>query len=258
MPQDSRGDAPLAGPAPATPAEPLPRPGTTLTWAVVRSYYPSQRPGNYIRPLPEHGVVYVKNPKAACSTLVLWLDRIHTGDLDRRFDNVHKENRLPRIEDVGRRRAVRMLRGGGYSFSFVRHPVSRFESAYRDKIVRAGWAPKVQPFLGIPADRSQGLSFEQFLEGVERQDPLTQMDPHWRPQHINLLHPVVTFSRVGRLESFDTDLAAIREEAGLPAVPYQSRNLSKSRDAGSVYDGRPDLVRRVEELYAVDMELYGY
>jgi hypothetical protein len=25
-----------------------------------------------------------------------------------------------------------------------------------------------------------------------------------------------------------------------------------------VYDGRPDLVRRVERLYATDFELYGY
>jgi len=34
-----------------------------------------------------------------------------------------------------------------------------------------------------------------------------------------------------------------------------SRN-SKSTD--SAYDGRPDLVRRVEQLYAKDFELYGY
>jgi hypothetical protein len=34
--------------------------------------------------------------------------------------------------------------------------------------------------------------------------------------------------------------------------------VSPRKGADSVYDGRPDLLRRVEQLYAKDMELYGY
>ena len=64
---------------------------------------------------------------------------------------------------------------------------------------------------------------------------------------------------MGRVESFDADLERIREEAGLPHVPLEVKNTSRSsKSSDSVFDGRPDLVRRVEQLYAKDFELYGY
>jgi hypothetical protein len=84
------------------------------------------------------------------------------------------------------------------------------------------------------------------------------MDAHWRPQHRNLFHPLVTFDRIGRLESFEADFARIQEEAGLPEVPLEQVNANPRSDRRSVYDGRPDLRSRVEQLYAKDMELYGY
>ena len=152
-----------------------------------------------------------------------------------------------------------MLSGKAYRFSFVRNPLRRFESSYWDKIVlSANWRPKVQKTLGLPLDKSASLTFEQFLSAVEQQDPMGEMDPHWRPQNVNLMHPLVTYDRIGRLESFAADLEAIRDEAGLPDVPYEHRNPSKHRSVDSVYDNRPDLVRRVEKVYADDFELYGY
>jgi Sulfotransferase family len=234
-------------------------PTAEVTWEQLLAYFPHRRITNYLRPVPEHGVVYVKNPKAGCSTIMLWLDRIHTGELDHEFTNIHKQHRLPTIAQVGRRKVARMLSGKAYRFSFVRNPMRRFESSYWDKIVYSeNWRPKVQATLGLPLDKSASLSFEQFLSAVEQQDPVGEMDPHWRPQNINLLHPLVTFDRVGRLESFDADLETIREEAGLPVVPYRQMNPSKRHVTESVYDNRPDLVRRVEKLYADDFELYGY
>ncbi len=102
------------------------------------------------------------------------------------------------------------------------------------------------------------ITFEAFLDLIEQQDPLTEMDPHWRPQHVNLLHPLVHFDRIGKLETFAADLELIRQEAGLPPAPLETRNVSRRPREGSVYDGRPDLVRRVQQLYALDFELYGY
>jgi hypothetical protein len=234
-------------------------PATEVTWREMLTYFPHRRLTNYLRPLPEHDVIYVKNPKAACSTILLWLDRIHTGELDHVFTNMHKQHRLPTVAEVGRRRVAQMLSGKAYRFTFVRNPLRRFESSYWDKIVYAGnWRPKVQATLGLPLDKSASLTFEQFLTAVEQQDPIGEMDPHWRPQNVNLMHPLVTFDRIGRLESFDADLNTIREEAGLPNVPYERRNTSKRPAVDSVYDNRPDLVRRVEKIYADDFELYGY
>ena len=151
-----------------------------------------------------------------------------------------------------------MLSGGAYRFSFVRHPLRRFESVYWDKMVtkREHWRPRNPAAFGI--EPGSVVAFEQFLAAVEAQDPVTEMDPHWRPQHINLMHPLVQCDRVGKVETFDQDLERIREEAQLPLVPFDARNPSPRSDRTSVYDGRPDLVRRVERLDAEDYELYGY
>ena len=50
------------------------------------------------------------------------------------------------------------------------------------------------------------------------------MDPHWRPQHVNLMHPLIEYDRVGKLENFDWDLAKICKEAGIREVPVEKRN----------------------------------
>lgn len=83
------------------------------------------------------------------------------------------------------------------------------------------------------------------------------MDLHWRPQHLNLMHPLFTFDLLGRLESFDRDHEEIRRRLGLRSTPARSRNVYRA-GGPSVYRNRPDLVERVRVLYARDIELYGY
>lgn len=225
----------------------------------LKRYFPGKRRLNYhLFPLPDLGLFYVKNPKAGCSTIVLWLDRLHTGDHAFLPDNIHTDHRLPRPRDVGWDTMAAMLGGDAFRFSFVRDPLRRFESAYRDKVTVAGrWRDEVRETLGRSGEPDGEVTFEEFLTAVEQQDPVTQMDPHWRPQHVNLMHPVLQYDHIGHLETIDADLARIRELLGLPDVPLAARNVNP-RSGGSVYDGRPDLVRRVQALYATDFELYGY
>lgn len=231
-----------------------PEESPVISWAAVRRYFPGMKIQRYLLPEPEHGLIYVKNPKAGCSTILQWLDRLHTGEHDARLKNVHEHHRLPTIAEVGRRSVMRMLSGSAYRFSFVRNPLRRFESVYWDKMVHdVGWRRRA-----LKLDPEADVSFEQFLSIVEQQDPLGEMDQHWRPQHINLMHPLVTYDHIGRLENFAADMEHIREAARLPHVPIESRNRSTRVGGDSVYAGRPDLVRRVERLYATDFELYGY
>jgi hypothetical protein len=242
----------VARPTPAAPAG-------AVTWRAMRRYFPGRSMGRYLCALPEHDVIYVKNPKAGCSTILVWLDRLHTGDYDHEFGDVHQENRLPAVREVGRATITRMLSGDAYRFSFVRHPVRRFESVYWDKMVyNLKWRKNVPAALGLDLSPDTVVPFEQFLSIVEQQDPVSEMDPHWRPQHVNLMHPLITYGHVGRLEDFAAELEHIREAARLPHVPLEVRNTTRHERSESVYDGRPDLVRRVERLYATDFELYGY
>ena len=83
------------------------------------------------------------------------------------------------------------------------------------------------------------------------------MDPHWRPQHLNLMHGLVEYDLVGRLENFAGDLARVRELAGLPDVPIEVRNVV-AKPSDRLVDGHPGLLRKVRTIYARDFELYGY
>jgi Sulfotransferase family len=227
----------------------------------MKAYYPNLPLAYHVHALPEHGLVYIKNPKAGCSTVLVWLSRLHSGQDDYSPKNVHAEHLLPRPADLGWPCISQMLGGEAYRFTFVRDPLRRLESAYRDKIVRARssqWRDKIRGSLGLPPGTDGPLSFEQFLAGLEQQDPVTEMDPHWRPQHVNLMHPLIEYDRIGKLETFDADLAKIREEAGIREVPVEKRNVRRTADLDSLYEGRPDLGRRVREICATDFELYGY
>src|SRR3954451_11797394 len=110
-------------------------PAGAVSWQAMQRYFPGRKMGRYLRPVPEHGIIYVKNPKAACSTVLVWLDRLHTGEYDVEFSDVHQQHRLPTVREVGRSAVARMLSGQAYRFSFVRNPLHRFESVYWDKMV---------------------------------------------------------------------------------------------------------------------------
>jgi Sulfotransferase family len=240
-----------------------PQSAPRVTRAALKRYWPKGRVDNRLQPLPEHGCIYVKNAKAGSSTTLLWLHRIHTGDhaFTPRDNSIHAEHRLPGPQDVGWDVVLRMLGGAAFRFSFVRDPIRRVESAYLDKIK---WAPphrlwrrtQLQQVLGLPEDPDRAPTFEEFVAAIELQDPL-EMDVHWRPQHLNLMDGLVEYDLIGRVENFSTDLARVREATGMPDVPVEAQNVSVRR-TGSLFDGQPDLLHRVREVYARDLELYGY
>jgi len=231
----------------------------TLRLSDLEPFY-KDRPalGRHVIAVPTLGCVYVKNAKAGCSTMMLWLHRAYTGDHAFMTKQIHREHGLPRPRETGWRTIVRMLDGDAFRFTFVRDPLARARSTWYAKFVlqRTVWGPRLQPLLGLPVDPDTPLTFEQFVTALELQEPMA-MDEHWRPQHLNLMHPVVEYDYVGRLERFDDDFAVVRERAGLPDVPV---TIPNSRGSGrpDPYDGRPDLVRRVQAVYAKDLELYGY
>ena len=232
--------------------------GASVTLDELKRYFPGNRVGGRLMPLPDYRCIYVKNAKAGTSSILLWLHRIHTGDHDFTVRNIHINHGLPRPEELGWDVVARMLSGEAFRFTFVRHPTPRVESAYLDKVVRHPrnhWRAEIRRALGLSKDHDRKLTFDQFVDALETQEPI-EMDPHWRPQYLNLMHPLIEYDLVGRLESFDADLARIRKATNLPDVPFQVRNRTK-RD-GSLFEGRPDLRRRVEQVYARDFELYGY
>jgi hypothetical protein len=71
------------------------------------------------------------------------------------------------------------------------------------------------------------------------------------------MHGLVEYDLLGRLETFAADVARVREATGMPDVPLELQHVSK-RPAAGLLDGRPELLRKVTDIYARDFELYGY
>ena len=65
-----------------------------VTLGALRRYFPGGGCARRVQPLPGHGCVYVKNAKAASSTILLWLHRIHAGDHGFDPGNVHRDHQL--------------------------------------------------------------------------------------------------------------------------------------------------------------------
>jgi sulfotransferase famil protein len=149
-----------------------------VTQEAIGEFFPHVSYAHRFLVLPEHRCVYVKNAKAGVSTIGLWMARIHRNEPEFVPDqDTNRSRGVPTASQTGWPRTLRMLEGEGFRFSFVRHPLRRFESAYRDKIAGVAddqWRSEIANTLGLRAD--QPVTLEHFVAAVEGQDPL-RMDP---------------------------------------------------------------------------------
>jgi hypothetical protein len=152
--------------------------------------------------------------------------------------------------------------GEYWSFGFVRNPWSRMVSWYsmmsgivakadsgKERAVRRfeerpdRWEP-VRPFVS---------DFDTFvLKGTE------QVGRFARPQRRWLLRPDGTeIDFVGRVENFAHDLQVVRDKLGLaPMRRPPRRNRSTHGHYSEYYT--PETRQRVADLFAEDIEAYGY
>ena len=203
--------------------------------------------------LPSRKAIYVNNAKVACSTIKLALQRAELGDPEYQpAPSVHSHETSPLLTwpvlEIG---MVPDILREHFTFSFVRCPYGRLQSAFANKIVpaqrkgkfrvHAGFAPKEEP------------SFDDFVESVTAQEP-TRQNPHWRPQWINLSADAITFDFIGRLEEFSADWQRVADRLDLPRMPQRA---GKSSDR-SVAPYSRAAAERVRAFYARDFEVFGY
>lgn len=133
-------------------------------------------------------------------------------------------------------------------FAFVRHPYTRFLSAWQDKVV-------VNNYFAFDDDERRRMQEPAaFLEWTARHDlsDLAEAD-----QHIALQTRLVDLNQVdhlGRLESFTRDFAQVCEVIGLPA-PQDTRI---NRSGGGEQPVDDALARAVHDVYRRDFQVLGY
>jgi len=208
--------------------------------------------------------VYLANQKAACSTLKLAMSRWELRQPEYTPTKIHKDKALLDPIQFGWDRTVQWLSSKDvFIFTFVRDPRTRILSAYFDKIAPRGsrsnqpFRTEVQKLLGLDIEQSTSISFDQFLDAIEREDDPRMLNPHWRPQHLNTLHKLVRTDFVGAIEKFDEDLDELKRLANLPDIPIEVRN-QRQKIAEDLLSGRADRRRRIESIYAGDFEAFGY
>lgn len=141
--------------------------------------------------------------------------------------------------------APRPLTRGYRRAGFVRHPTERFLSAWQSTVL------KVNHFGFAPETHEEMRDLATFVEWFAELD-LTDCDAHLRLQ--SALLPEEPLDVLGRMESFDTDLARLLTLIGATGPASVRRNASPRRPPAL----RPNELQLINDRYQADFDRFGY
>ena len=204
----------------------------------------------------QHRLAYLQMPKVACTSLRAAICLMNHPHLARSevFDGETIHQRREWNDMVAPNdRALR----GCFRFTFVRHPLERFASFYRNKIASVAPEATAERFLRIGL--RGGMSMEEAVDRVMAVPP-AKLDPHIAPQSLLVFDgdiPRVDF--IGRLEKFGDDLAVVESKCG---IRFDLGRLNATRaDAKPSTPGAglsEGIRARLNALYRDDYAHFGY
>lgn len=213
----------------------------------------------------QYNYIYVETPKCACTAIKLALQRLelHDPNFNREnFEDIHSREGSPllNIRQVGSFRSL-VASPGMFKFCFVRHPVTRLLSCYLDKIQRnRPQKASILRQLGLPEDRlDTPLTFAQFVGAVVEQ-PIAQMDLHWRVQYYQTMQAGIKFDFIGRFEKFSDGMRVLEQRISpqiAACLPAAARNSTAAEAQVERYL-TADLKSAIYRKYQPDFEHFGY
>ena len=153
-----------------------------------------------------------------------------------------------------------------FKFLFVREPLKRLLSAYKDKFIgRDAKLSRLDRQYIINKYRPQDLnkngnfvSFAEFIKYFSEDIPRNQ---HWR-QYEKLCHPcLVNYTFIGHLETMAEDAPLLLKTAGIDdRVTFPPIHASTNTDEVLEYYSQvpTEYTKRLGELYRSDFEMFGY
>lgn len=199
----------------------------------------SPRPGLLPRQFRRDAAIFIHVPKCAGSALLdAWLG----------FQTGH-------VTAVQYREADPAFYDSAYVFTFARHPLARFVSAYDH--IRTGDLWDFLPDMKRLVD-CHGGTVAEVAARIDTGSDLLSL-PWFAPQHTFLeIRGRLAVNRVFKTESFDGDLAVIRAETSIrfrEIAPVNRRG--DSAEPAAVRLGEAG-VANLRRLYARDFTLFGY
>ncbi|QPZ89698.1 sulfotransferase family protein [Thioclava electrotropha] len=210
-------------------------------------------------------VVFTKNSKAACTSISHAIFKLTTGLQYQGL--IHQEAEvLTQGREHWDTNIARLASPSFKSFTFVRHPVDRIESAFRDFVTERRnpshfyHIEKLRRF-GCVEGRSERDNFAAFLEYVQACHETCRLrtDRHWRRQVDNIGWGHFQYDYIGKVETLAEDLKAILIMAGVDqGAAERVSALRKNSSRTSKRIATPSQISTIRSLYAEDFEAFGY
>ena len=157
-----------------------------------------------------------------------------------------------------------------YKAIFVRNPLSRFVSAYRDKIQNTETiayrdkAKKIVKLYRANATEEEiesgNATFAEFTRYVveHRED----RDPHWHPAVNRLKSCLIPYDFIGKMETIETDSQYLLKKLQIEDLVSFPTADSQSGDVGMLSGYyrmlTAEMFKKLVHLYEADFKVFGY
>lgn len=216
-----------------------------------------------------HKIIYCYVPKAACAN---WKKVIQV--MQGRYPSFKSINKtdhfaLDFMYKYSKQEIMYRLRHY-FKFTFVRHPLSRLVSAFRNKLHEN--IVEYHRKYGIPIIKRYRKNYDQDTKGddVKFEEfvhylidlPTKRMNEHWRP-YAELCQPChVTYNFIGLYESLEDDANAVLEHVGAKLRWPQRQHFYKPTTTEEIVklykEVPPDLIQKLVAKYKKDLDMFGY
>lgn len=163
-------------------------------------------------------------------------------------------------------------------FLFVRHPVERLVSAYRNKLViNSTSAADFKRRYGIKilkkfrkgdavqniSKTGHGVTFAEFVSYLieKRHESPQSMNEHWAP-YVELCHPCfIKYNIIGKYETLEEDAEYVLRKIGAPpSLHFPPLVTSKTTALVEAHMNTltPELRKKLYNAYQLDFKLFGY
>jgi hypothetical protein len=207
--------------------------------------------------LEKEKIAYIRIRKVASSSINLCLMQ-HIAKNNNMPDPTNDRPLRKSIEagyssHITHTRIREQLKGNYFIFAFVRNPLSRAYSCYRNKIKNPKRADKKEVLCN--SEFYYDMDFAAFVDAVVRL-PDDILDRHLRPQSWFLCDEQGLLPDfIGKLENFNADWDIVSDRYGLPKPIH----WNKTGSSGKITDICPRAsLEKLIERYAEDIRLFGY
>ncbi|XP_047436055.1 carbohydrate sulfotransferase 8-like isoform X2 [Mugil cephalus] len=240
----------------------------------------TRRHVQYIYVEDKHKLLYCQVPKAGCSnwkrTLMVLAGQASNTD-NIKHDTVHYSNGLRLLKSFDPQGIMHRLKT--YTkIMFVREPLARVVSAYRDKLENPNpyyhnlfGKPIISKYRAKPSPEAlktgDGVTFEEFVRYLLDVHRPVGMDIHWE-QANQLCHPcLIDYDFIGKFESMEEESNFLLRLTGAPAslrLPtFKDRNPKDKRTSLQITENYFSQVstvqkQRVYDFYYMDYLMFNY